>query len=493
MRRAGLLLALVTILASSASPAAAHRFPDTCTSNNAELVLARDTPIVRNGDAQTYRIYASNSGTAPCHVSNAGVTLRLPSAAGAPGATPITLVSGEELPPQTPQFEIAAVPYTVAVNAGVPNAVAEATATGTVHDSPADTQATITKTIGTQVTWPALSLAFTANPATGIVPLNVRFDYLLTNTSRTDVPMSNVQVDSAACAAGPRVSGDTDSDGLLDTGEAWLYSCSRLFTTATTYGATALGSATSTVDTRTVTSPQDPAAVAALAPSLPAMTLTRSVSPTGGIAPLSAAHTYTVRNTSAADARPIADVTIDDPTCMSVTRTQGDDLLERDETWTFTCPVFLPTAQTILGTALARGFDTYERRPVNSNEAGFELTASLPAPGTATPTPTPTPDEPVDPAATPTQTPTSTKPSTRVNLATTSGRLARPCGQTATAQLKVGKRLIASKRIRLDSRCRYRVRFANVTRSRLRGATRVSVTVRSGRRTATHRVSVPKR
>ena len=53
--------------------------------------------------------------------------------------------------------------------------------------------------------------------------------------------------------------------------------------------------------------------------------------------------------------------------------------------------------------------------------------------------------------------------------------------------------LIASKRIRLDSRCRYRVRFTNVTRSRLRGATRVSVTVRSGRRTATHRVSVPKR
>ena len=80
-----------------------------------------------------------------------------------------------------------------------------------------------------------------------------------------------------------------------------------------------------------------------------------------------------------------------------------------------------------------------------------------------------------------------------MNFATTSGRLARPCGKTATAQLKVGKRLIATKRIKLDSRCRYRVRFTNVTRSRLRGATRVSVTVRSGRRTATHRVSVPKR
>ena len=365
MRRAGLLLALVTILASSASPAAAHRFPDTCTSNNAEFVLQRDTAVLRNGDAQTYRIYASNSGAAPCNVTDVGVTLRLPSATGAPSSTaPISLVSGETLSPQAGQRQLASYQYQVAVNAGVANAVAEVTATANVHDSPVHTPAPVARTIGTEVTWPALTLDFTANPATGVVPLNVRFDYLLTNTSLTDVPMSNVQVNSAACAAGPRVSGDTDGDSLLDTGEAWLYRCSRLFTTETTYGATALGSATSTVDTRAVTSPQDPAAVAALAPSLPAMTLTRSVSPTGGLAPLSAVHTYTVRNTSDADARPIADVTIDDPTCTSVTRTQGDELLERDETWTFTCPVFLPTAQTILGTALARGFDTYERRPV---------------------------------------------------------------------------------------------------------------------------------
>ena len=52
---------------------------------------------------------------------------------------------------------------------------------------------------------------------------------------------------------------------------------------------------------------------------------------------------------------------------------------------------------------------------------------------------------------------------------------------------------VQSKRIKLDRRCRYTVRFTEVTRSKLKGATRVTVTVRAGKRTKTHRVAVPRR
>jgi len=225
--------------------------------------------------------------------------------------------------------------------------------------------------------------------------------------------------------------------------------------------------------------------VDALRPPRPVLTLTRAVTPASGPAPLAVTHTYDVRNDSGADARPVKNVTIDDPLCPQVQRTGGDDLLQRGETWSYRCDMLLPIAQTVSGTALARGADDLEELPVTSNAAFAEVTATqvlTPEP-TAVPVPSqPTPDP--EPAETP-----APRPSTRVDLAV-DGRVARPCAKTATAQVKVGRRLVASKRVKLDRRCRYRARF-NVQRSRLRGATRVTVTVRSSRRTVTHRLSVP--
>ena len=329
-------------------------------------------------------------------------------------------------------------------------------------------------------TQPALSLAFTANPATGFAPLSVTYNYTLTNTSTTVVPMNTATITHPSCAPINRVGGDTNGDNVLDNGEGWQFSCPRLFALPEEFSSSAVASAKSTVDNGDVLASQKTVVVRAQQPPRPVLTLSRSATPPSGPAPLNVTHTYEVRNDSGLDARPVKNIAITDAICAPVTRTAGDDALQRGESWTYTCGATLATAQTVSGTAVANGIDDLENIPVSSNEASVEVTATSvnPAP-TATATPAPT--------ATPTP-----RPSSRVNFPTTSGRLARPCGKTATVQLKAGSRIVATKRIKLDSRCRYRVRFTNVSRSQLRGATRVSVTVRSGRRTATHRVAVPK-
>ena len=196
-----------------------------------------------------------------------------------------------------------------------------------------------TKTIGTQVTWPALSLAFTANPPTGIVPLNVRFDYLLTNTSRTDVPMSNVEVDQRGLRRRPPCQRRHRQRRLARHGRVVAVQL-----LAPVHDGDDLRR-----DRARLGHEHRRHAHGHLAPGPGGRRPPRSVAagddadpqrlPHGRYRAAEAPSTPTPCATRAPRMpRPIADVTIDDPTCMSVTRTQGDDLLERDETWTFTPP-----------------------------------------------------------------------------------------------------------------------------------------------------------
>ena len=64
-----------------------------------------------------------------------------------------------------------------------------------------DHAATQNKTIGTVSTQPALSLTVAPTPASGIVPLNVTYDYVLSNTSTTDVPIANPTINGGGVCA----------------------------------------------------------------------------------------------------------------------------------------------------------------------------------------------------------------------------------------------------------------------------------------------------
>ncbi len=497
MRRAALLFALVTIVASSASPAAAHHVPADCTSNNANLTISSNRTIVRPGDTITYTVMATNFGAGSCNVT-LDVGLRLPGPTGAPGSTVVPLTPAPTVyAAGTGSTLVGNANYVVAVNAGVTKVTAQVEGTGVLHDSAADNDASQNKTLATSATQPKLGFTFGATPVTGFAPFTTTYEFVVSNTSTTNVPMDPPTIQHTSCPA-TYASGDANSNGDLDNTENWRYTCTRLFPGPLVFTSSATARAMSTVDARNVLAPTSQLLkVTAARPPAATLNLTRSAFPAIGPAPLTVTHSYTLRNDSGADPRPVKDVTITDALCSPVVRTDGgDSLLAAGEAWTYSCTQTLATPQTVSGTAIANGIDDLGFSTASSsNQAGMEVIATgvNPAP-TPAPTATPAPDTDTNTDTdTDTDTDPASTPSKRVNLATTSGRLARPCGKTATARLKVGKRLIASKRVRLDSRCRYRVRFTNVTRSRLRGATRVSVTVRSGRRTATHRVSVPKR
>ena len=117
------------------APAEAHRSPVTCASNGLELLDRRGTcMLVRNGDTVQYSVSVANDAPGACDVTGATVTLALPGADGAPSSTPSTLVAGGSFAGGAPVVDWARSIHTVAVNAGVDNAVARVGASGTVHD-----------------------------------------------------------------------------------------------------------------------------------------------------------------------------------------------------------------------------------------------------------------------------------------------------------------------------------------------------------------------
>ena len=130
----------------------------------------------------------------------------------------------------------------------------------------------------------------------------------------------------------------------------------------------------------TVTADRPPAAT---------LELSRSANPRVGPAPLTVTHTYTLRNDSGADPRPVRNPSINDALCAPVARTSGgDDLLSAARPGRTRCTQTLATAGTVSGTAIANGLDDLGfNTSSSSNLAGIEVEAT-----TVTPVPTPDPD-----------------------------------------------------------------------------------------------------
>jgi hypothetical protein len=165
----------------------------------------------------------------------------------------------------------------------------------------------------------------------------------------------------------------------------------------------------------------------------------------------------------------------------------------------FTCTAVLG-AGIYTSSAIASGTDAITNAPVSSAPSSTEVTSSPPTDpeptATATPQPseaTPTPTAVPAPAATATPTPATT-PSARVKFSYSSRFTpARSCRGTVTVALKAGTKTVATKRVKLDGKCRFKVSF-DVTRRSLGSATKVTLTAKAaGKRTATSRLRVPKR
>ena len=158
---------------------------------------------------------------------------------------------------------------------------------------------------------------------------------------------------------------DTNSNGILDPGETFQFTCTATFANAGIYSVTAIGHGT--FNGNDITFPGDPEekTVSEVRVISPATTLTKTPSATS--VHINDTVTYTYSETNGTTGGNVADsdisgVSVSDNKCAPVTFTGGDtnndNKLNATETWTFTCTSApIGTAGTVTNTATATGTD----------------------------------------------------------------------------------------------------------------------------------------
>ena len=167
-----------------------------------------------------------------------------------------------------------------------------------------------------------------------LVPVGteVTYTYEITSGAATTA-MKVLDVTDDRCAPVEYQSGDTNSNGLVDPGETWMYTCKATFSGAATVINTAvvtavepiLGGISTDSDNATVRSYKGSIAIK----KSPSAELVAKGTPV--------TYTYTVLNNGTVD---LTDITVKDDKCSPVTYKSGDNgdgVLKPDEEWTFEC------------------------------------------------------------------------------------------------------------------------------------------------------------
>jgi uncharacterized repeat protein (TIGR01451 family) len=271
------------------SAAQAHQNPAGCVSNSFDIRIKRDRAVVRVGETVTWTVYASNQGGTPCDITDAKITLTLPGADGNPGSDVRTLSPAVNFPAGSAEHEIGHVSAPLNVNPGVTDAIAQADATGKLHDAPIDHVAVIRKTLGSTIVRPNIEVDKTANIQSGVAPANVTYTFTVFNRSNPPIPLDNVSVSDSLCPGATYVSGDDNRDGRFDPTEVWTYTCSMIHPTPGQYNNTVTacaelilnGTTSKVCDTDTWT-------VTLTAPPPPAQPGPPPPAPQGSVKPVSA-------------------------------------------------------------------------------------------------------------------------------------------------------------------------------------------------------------
>src|SRR5947209_7355533 len=158
-----------------------------------------------------------------------------PAADGTPTGQATAVRSNVDFPSGTTRTVLGTVSYLVAVNPGVTNTVAKATAVGTLHDAPINDQANVIKTLGSAVTQPHTTLSVFETLTSTVPPLTALTTYVEKNDSSTPAPMVSVTVTDDVCSPVIYASGDANGNKILDPGEAWVFGCRRPIASPGTY------------------------------------------------------------------------------------------------------------------------------------------------------------------------------------------------------------------------------------------------------------------
>jgi hypothetical protein len=163
-----------------------------------------------------------------------------------------------------------------------------------------------------------------------------------------------VKLTDNKCSDVAFLSGDRNNDSLLDLDEIWTYRCTTTLTATTTNTATATGTGPSNVTVRDTAIAKVVVGQSTIPPLVNLVKVPNVfVVPAGG-GPVT--YTYTVTNPGTA---PLSNVTVTDDKCTGlpgrVVGHPGDlnknDLLESNESWSFTCQTSILGTTTNIGTA----------------------------------------------------------------------------------------------------------------------------------------------
>ncbi|MDO8591831.1 MAG: hypothetical protein Q7R60_02855, partial [bacterium] len=182
-------------------------------------------------------------------------------------------------------------------------------------------------------------------------PGPVTYTYTLSNIGT--VPVATITMVGDTCSPITIVSGDTNSNSILEVSETWVFRCTT--TLSATHTNTVVAAGTANGITATDIASATVVIGSAVVPPLIHVVKKPSVFVLlagGG----EVTYTYTVTNPGTA---PLSDVSITDNKCTGlpgrVVGHPGDlnknDLLESNETWTFTCQTNLTQTTTNTGTA----------------------------------------------------------------------------------------------------------------------------------------------
>jgi hypothetical protein len=180
---------------------------------------------------------------------------------------------------------------------------------------------------------------------------DVTYTYVVTNSGQ--VPLTNVTVTDDKCSPVAYLSGDTNSNSMLDLTESWTFTCSASLTETTTN----TGTATGHDGDHTVTATDQATVTVSPTGDNPAIHVVKSADPATlpiGGGPVE--YTYLVTNTGNVD---LTNVTATDNKCAPLTGPTGDSgndgVLGLTETWSYTCTTSL--AVTTTNTVTATGHD----------------------------------------------------------------------------------------------------------------------------------------
>jgi hypothetical protein len=256
------LLAIGLAIAGAALwtvPASAHHSPAGCRSNDLQISISRDrsSGLYSNGEIIQYALKVSNMGPLACDITGATFQLTLPAKDGTPTGRLVVFSVNRAIPANTAEFVLGEVNYTIDVNEGVADAVAEAAVpVGLLHDIPVgDHDLNIRKTIGTRIVPPSIDLVKVGSITNGVGTQPVTYTYTVTNTSTTPIPIENVVVVDDLCPNPIYTGGDTNNSNALEITEAWTFSCTTTHAAPGTYVNTAYATGRSKLDARPVRSP----------------------------------------------------------------------------------------------------------------------------------------------------------------------------------------------------------------------------------------------